>query len=102
MLEEIDRTLGRFRVGMDRYFSERSLLDSGAVDRALEKVDGIYESEGALWLRTTAAGDDKDRVLRRSTGELAYFAPDIAYHADKLARGYDRSSTCWARTTTAT
>ncbi len=89
MLEEIDRTLGRFRVSMDRYFSERSLLDSGAVDRALEKVDGIYESEGALWLRTTAAGDDKDRVLRRSTGELAYFAPDIAYHADKLGRGYD-------------
>ena len=51
---------------------------------------GVYESEGALWLRTTAAGDDKDRVLRRSTGELAYFAPDIAYHADKLARGYDQ------------
>ena len=90
MLEEIEATLARFRVHMDRYFSERSLLESGAVDRALESIDGVYESEGALWLRTTAAGDDKDRVLRRSTGELAYFAPDIAYHADKLSRGYDR------------
>ena len=90
MLEEIEATLARFRVHMDRYFSERSLLESGAVDRALDKLEGVYESDGALWLRTTAAGDDKDRVLRRSTGELAYFAPDIAYHADKLSRGYDR------------
>lgn len=90
MLVEIEDTLKRFRVNMDRFFSERSLLESGAVDRALESIDGVYESEGALWLRTTAAGDDKDRVLRRSTGEVAYFAPDIAYHADKLSRGYDR------------
>jgi arginyl-tRNA synthetase len=89
MLEEITATLGRFRVKMDRYFSERSLYESGAIDRALEGLEGVYESEGALWLRTTAAGDDKDRVLRRSTGELAYFAPDIAYHADKLGRHYD-------------
>ena len=89
MLAEIEATLGRFRVRMDRYASERSLLESGAVDRVLSELEGVYESEGALWLRTTAAGDDKDRVLRRSTGELAYFAPDIAYHADKLARGYD-------------
>jgi arginyl-tRNA synthetase len=89
MLAEIEETLKRFRVGMDVFFSERSLYDSGAVERELEKLDGTYESEGALWLRTTALGDDKDRVLRRSTGELAYFAPDIAYHADKLGRGYD-------------
>jgi arginyl-tRNA synthetase len=90
MLEEIEATLKRFRVDMDRYFSERSLLDSGAIERAFEKLEGVYESEGALWLRTTALGDDKDRVLRRSNGDLAYFGPDIAYHADKLARGYDR------------
>ena len=70
MLEEIAATLGRFRVKMDRYFSERSLYEPGAIDRALEGLEGVYESEGALWLRTTAAGDDKDRVLRRSTGEL--------------------------------
>jgi arginyl-tRNA synthetase len=90
MLEEIEATLQRFRVHMDRFFSERSLLESGAVDRALDQLEGLYESDGALWLRTTAAGDDKDRVLRRSTGELAYFGQDIAYHADKLSRGYDR------------
>ena len=90
MLEEIERTLQRFRVQMDRFFSERSLYESGAVERELGKLEGVYESEGALWLRTTALGDDKDRVLRRSNGELAYFAPDIAYHADKLARRYDR------------
>jgi arginyl-tRNA synthetase len=89
MLEEIEASLGRFRVKMDRYFSERSLYESGAIDKALDGLEGVYESEGALWLRTTAAGDDKDRVLRRSNGELAYFAPDIAYHADKLARHYD-------------
>jgi arginyl-tRNA synthetase len=89
MLEEIDASLKGFRVKMDRYFSERSLYESGAIDRVLDALDGVYESEGALWLRTTALGDDKDRVLRRSTGELAYFAPDIAYHADKLSRRYD-------------
>jgi arginyl-tRNA synthetase len=89
MLVEIETTLKRFRVHMDRFFSERSLLESGAVERALEQVDGVYESEGALWLRTTALGDDKDRVLRRSNGELAYFGADIAYHADKLSRRYD-------------
>jgi arginyl-tRNA synthetase len=90
MLEEIERTLRRFRVDMDRFFSERSLYESGAIERVLGDLDGTYESEGALWLRTTTFGDDKDRVLRRATGEFAYFAPDIAYHADKLARGYDR------------
>jgi arginyl-tRNA synthetase len=90
MLQDIEATLKRFRVPMDRFFSERSLYESGAVDRALEKLEGVYESDGALWMRTTAVGDDKDRVLRRSSGELAYFAADIAYHADKLSRGYDR------------
>jgi arginyl-tRNA synthetase len=89
MVEEIDATLQRFRVHMDRFFSERSLLDSGAVEQAIGQLEGVYESEGALWLRTTALGDDKDRVLRRSTGESAYFGVDIAYHADKLSRGYD-------------
>jgi arginyl-tRNA synthetase len=89
LLEGVERTLTRFRVRMDRYFSERSLLESGAVERVLDGLDGIYEHDGALWLRTSAAGDDKDRVLRRSNGEWTYFAPDIAYHADKLARGYD-------------
>jgi arginyl-tRNA synthetase len=91
MLEEIEATLRRFRARMDRFFSERSLQESGALERVLSRLDGVYESEGALWLRTTAAGDDKDRVLRRSSGELAYFATDIAYHADKLGRAYDHA-----------
>ncbi len=91
LLEGVELTLARFRVHMDRFFSERSLQESGAVDRVLGGLDGIYEHDGAVWLRTTDAGDDKDRVLRRSTGELTYFATDIAYHADKLARAYDLS-----------
>ena len=91
LLEGVEGTLARFRVQMDRFFSERSLQESGAVDRVLGGLDGIYEHDGAVWLRTTDAGDDKDRVLRRSTGELTYFATDIAYHADKLARAYDLS-----------
>ena len=91
MLEQVERTLARFRVHMDRFFSERSLHATGAVDQVLGRLDGIYEHDGAVWLRTTAQGDDKDRVLRRSDGELTYFATDIAYHADKLARAYDHA-----------
>jgi arginyl-tRNA synthetase len=91
LLEGVQRTLARFRVRMDRFFHERSLHESGAVDEVLSKLDGVYEHDGAVWLRTTEEGDDKDRVLRRSNGELTYFATDIAYHADKLARAFDRS-----------
>jgi arginyl-tRNA synthetase len=95
MLEGIDATLERFRVHMDRFASERELYETGAVDKTLGGLDHVFSSEGATWLRTSAFGDDKDRVLRRSTGELTYFAPDIAYHADKLARGYDRAIDIW-------
>lgn len=94
MLEQVRATLERFRVRHDRYFHERTLHEEGRIDRALELLgerDQTYESEGAVWLRTTAWGDDKDRVLRRSTGEYTYFAADIAYHEDKLERGYDRA-----------
>jgi arginyl-tRNA synthetase len=89
LLEGVERTLARFRVHMDRYFHESSLQESGRLDEVLAEIDGKYESEGALWLRTTDDGDDKDRVLRRSSGELTYFATDIGHHADKLALGYD-------------
>ena len=61
----------------------------------LAGLSGVYESDGATWLRTSARGDDKDRVLRRSSGEHTYFGTDIAYHADKLARGYDRVIDVW-------
>jgi arginyl-tRNA synthetase len=94
MLDRIRGTLIRFRVSMDRFFSERSLHDSGAVERALELLEehgAVYLSDGALWLRTTTYGDDKDRVLRRSSGEYTYFASDIAYHEDKRERGIDRA-----------
>jgi arginyl-tRNA synthetase len=93
MLGEISASLERFRVHMDGFFSERSLYDSGAIDRTLDLLaenGHVYEHEDAAWLRTTALGDDKDRVLRRSDGALTYFAPDIAYHADKRARGFER------------
>ena len=90
MLESVRSTLERFRVRMDRFASERALHESGAVEKALARLEQVYPHEGATWLRTTAFGDDKDRVLQRSTGELTYFASDIPYHADKLERGYDR------------
>ena len=93
MLEDVRRTLDRFRVHFDRFFSERSLHESGALQKVLdllEEREHLYPHEGAVWLRTTEFGDDKDRVLMRSSGEMTYFATDIAYHEDKRARGYDR------------
>jgi arginyl-tRNA synthetase len=93
MLDGIRETLARFGVRMDDFFSERSLYEKGEVEAALadlEKRGHTYRSEDALWLRTTEFGDDKDRVLIRSNGEATYFMPDIAYHWDKLQRGFDR------------
>jgi arginyl-tRNA synthetase len=90
MLESVRATLERFGVHMDRITFEHELHEQGAVERALERLDQVYPSEEAVWLRTTAFGDDKDRVIRRSSGELTYFATDIAYHEHKLERGYDR------------
>jgi len=91
----IRTTLERFRVHFDRWYSERTLYEGepSAWQRTREQLEAegrSYRSEGALWLRTTALGDDKDRVLERSTGEPTYFAADVAYHWDKLDRGYDR------------
>ena len=90
MLDSVRTTLARFRVRMDRFASERELYESGAAMKLLDSLEGRYERDGATWLRTTAFGDDKDRVLLRSTGEVTYFASDIPYHGDKLGRGYDR------------
>ena len=93
MVEGIRVTLERFRVRMDRFFSERSVYDRGEVENALAMLaehGHVYESDGAIWLRTTAFGDDKDRVLRRSSGQVTYFASDIAYHLDKRERGFER------------
>ncbi|HXF32217.1 MAG TPA: arginine--tRNA ligase [Solirubrobacterales bacterium] len=93
MIDAVRATLSRFGVEMDTWFSERSLVDRGDVESALAKLDAgghTYQHEGALWLRTTTFGDDKDRVLIRSDGEPTYLMPDIAYHWDKLERGFGR------------
>jgi arginyl-tRNA synthetase len=93
VLEEVRATLERFGVGFDNWFSERSLYGQGEVETALgelEKRGHTYRHEDALWLRTTDFGDDKDRVLIRSNGEATYLTPDIAYHWDKLQRGFNR------------
>ncbi|KAA1423830.1 arginine--tRNA ligase [Mumia zhuanghuii] len=85
--------LASFRTLFDVWFSERSLIASGAVDRALEVIAAeghLYEADGATWMRTTDFDDDKDRVLVRSNGELTYFASDTAYYLDKRARGFEQ------------
>jgi arginyl-tRNA synthetase len=87
MRERAESSLERFGVRFDRWFSERSLQESGKLGEAIAALgDHVYEHEGALWLRTSEFGDDKDRVLIRSGGEPTYFAADIAYNRDKLAR----------------
>ena len=93
MRGRIETTLGRFGVQFDTWSSEGSMYERGALDAAIQKLrEGghVYESEGAVWLRTTTFGDDKDRVLIRSGGDPTYFAPDIAYHYDKLQRSAGR------------
>ena len=93
VLEGVRATLDRFGVRFDTWFSERDLYERGEVDAALAQLDEnghTYRSEDALWLRTTEFGDDKDRVLIRASGEPTYLAADVAYHWDKLERGFER------------
>jgi arginyl-tRNA synthetase len=92
-LEEVRESLGRFGVSFDNWISERRLYEQGEVEGALavlEERGHTYRSEGAVWLRSTEFGDDKDRVLIRADGEPTYLTADIAYHRDKLQRGFDR------------
>ena len=92
MFAEIKSSLHDFRSEFDVFFHEDSLHESGAVSKAIERLRErgvVYEKEGALWLRTTDFGDDKDRVIVKSDGEAAYFAGDLAYYLDKRARGAD-------------
>ncbi|CAM2057344.1 Arginine--tRNA ligase [Desulfovibrionales bacterium] len=98
ILEGINRDLTNFRVTHDVWFSEQSLLDTGAVDKTLEwlMAAGLtFDEGGALWFRTIELGDDKNRVLRKSDGSLTYFATDIAYHADKFDRGFEQVVNIW-------
>jgi arginyl-tRNA synthetase len=98
ILDGIKTDLANFRVQHDLWFSERTLLDDGSVDKAfalLEQNGYAFERDGAFWFRTTELGDDKDRVLRKSDSSLTYFASDIAYHANKYARGFDLLIDVW-------
>ncbi len=94
MFGEIKGKLHDFRVDFDVYFHEDSLHESGAVDRAVERLRELghmFEADGALWLRTTDFGDDKDRVIIKSDGQGAYISGDLAYYLDKRERGFDRA-----------
>jgi arginyl-tRNA synthetase len=95
---EIRDVLTRFGVEFDVWYSERSLYESGRVDDALvalDKAGHLYMKEGARWFRSTTFGDDKDRVVQRENGLYTYFASDIAYHFDKLQRGFDVLIDVW-------
>jgi len=92
ILDGVRATLDRFGVGFDSWFSERDLYAKGEVEAALERLEQrghTYRTDGALWLRSTDFGDDKDRVLIRADGEPTYLAADVAYHRDKLERGFE-------------
>ena len=90
--------LSEFGVTFDSWFSERTLHESGLIDRAVERMQKhghVYEQDGALWFRSTAFGDEKDRVVRRENGIYTYFAADIAYHINKFERGFSRVLDIW-------
>ncbi|MBW8365362.1 MAG: arginine--tRNA ligase [Rhizobium sp.] len=91
---EQDLDLQAFAVRFDNYYLESSLYTSGRVEATVQKLveaDKTYEQDGALWLRTTDYGDDKDRVMKKSDGTYTYFVPDVAYHIAKWERGYERA-----------
>jgi arginyl-tRNA synthetase len=98
ILENIRRDLEEFGVHYDEWFSERSLTSNGSVQRAIQRLKDsghAYQDKGALWFRSTDYGDEKDRVVVRENGQTTYFASDIAYHMNKLERGYDRVIDIW-------
>ncbi|MEW6330119.1 MAG: arginine--tRNA ligase [Pseudomonadota bacterium] len=98
ILDDIRQDLEEFGVTYDQWFSERALVEDGAANRAIERLKKsghAYEKDGALWFRSTDYGDEKDRVLVRDNGQKTYFAHDIAYHMDKLERGYDQVIDIW-------
>lgn len=98
ILEGIKKDLRDFRVEHQNWFSEKTLVDGGLVDKAFQALKDAgytYEKDGALWFATSRLGDDKDRVLRKSDGSLTYFASDIAYHHNKFDRGFDWLIDVW-------
>jgi len=98
IVEDIRDDLEDFGIAFENWYSERGLMDRGAVNRAIEQLrerGHIFEQEGALWFRSTAFGDDKDRVVQRANGQVTYFASDIAYHMEKFERGFERVIDVW-------
>lgn len=98
ILDDIKNDLAGFGVEFDTWFSEKSLFTDGKITAAIEelkKSDYVYEKGGAWWFRSTALGDEKDRVVVRDNGQPTYFASDIAYHKDKLDRGFDECINIW-------
>ncbi len=92
IFEDIEKTLGRLGIVFDVYYNEKSLYETGKIDaviKELKEKDLAYDKDGALWFRATRFGLDQDRVIVKSTGEPTYRLPDIAYHRDKLERGFD-------------
>ncbi|MBO2535545.1 arginine--tRNA ligase [Rummeliibacillus suwonensis] len=95
---KLQKDLKDFRVDFDVWFSETSLYKEGKVQTALQKLKDnghVFEQDGATWFRSTTFGDDKDRVLIKSDGSYTYLTPDIAYHEDKLRRGFDKLINIW-------
>ncbi len=93
MFQQIRESLHSFGVDFDVYFHENSLYESGAVEKSIKRLTELghtFEAEGAIWLRSTEFGDDRDRVIIKSDGDAAYIAGDIAYYQDKRGRGFDR------------
>ena len=97
-LAKLQKDLADFRVEFDVWFSETSLYEKGEIEIALDKLRAnghIFEEGGATWFRSTTFGDDKDRVLIKNDGSFTYLMPDVAYHEDKLSRGFDKLINIW-------
>jgi arginyl-tRNA synthetase len=98
ILEDIRQDLEEFGVHYEQWFSERGLTESGAVQRSLDTLRAagyLYQQDGATWFASTRLGDEKDRVVVRENGQMTYFASDIAYHMQKLERGFDCIINIW-------
>ncbi|MDP4171214.1 MAG: arginine--tRNA ligase [Bacillota bacterium] len=97
-MAKLKKDLEDFRVRFDVWYSETSLYNNGKIDTALQALRDnghIYEEDGATWLRSTPLGDDKDRVLIKQDGSYTYLTPDLAYHKDKLERGFEKLINIW-------
>jgi len=98
MDEIIKPTMEKANIKFDNYFSEKSLHDGGEVEKALRELEDkglVFDKDGAKWFRATKYGDDKDRVVKKSTGETTYFGTDIAYHKNKFQRGFEKVYNIW-------